>query len=541
VSRRISASVALLLCSCATSAAAPPPPGGDLVSQARRGLDAIRGDALAAHIRFLSDDLLEGRGSGTRGHAIAARYVASVFAGLGLQPAGEAGSFFQNVPLRAATLDRAASSLKLDGAPLVLDEDIVLPASTIREEIDLEGALVHVGYATSDAELGQDLRGKIALVLWGAPEGLGRGPFGVTARAVASDTVEKTKRLAARGAVAALFVFTPELEAFRPWKAMVAGNRFERVDTIDAAGTPTSGFAIPTATISRAAAARAVGGAARYDELHAAARAGRGRPVALGSRARLTVRSRHRAFSSENVAALLPGGDPALAAEVVALSAHLDGLGVGEPVNGDAIYNGALDNATGTAAILEMARAFRALPAPPPRSILFLAVTAEEKGLVGSHHFAANPTLPMARIVANVNIDGLFPLFPPGSIVARGMEHSTLEAHVREAAGALGVPVEDDPIPEAVIFIRSDQYNFVKRGVPAIFPSVGNAGTEEQRAARRRWFGERYHRPSDEWTPEIRVDWMEREARTYFLVAYAIARAADRPRWKPESPFAGRR
>ena len=518
--------LALALSGCVSRGDAAP-------DEARPGVEAIRGAALTAHVRFLADDLLEGRGTGTRGHAIAARYVAAQFAALGLSPAGDKGSFLQAVPLRGATLDVAASSLTVGGAVLAPDEQVILTATPLAEDVRAAGPLVYVGFAHTEAELAADVKGKIPVVLWGAP-----AMGSATARAVASDFTEKTRKLKARGAIAVLLVHSADFEAIRPWPRLVEGNRFERMAFLEG-DRPGSGPALPTATIQRAAFASMLArtpGAPAYDTLWQEAKAGKAAPLLLGPAAQLVLRSKHRAFTSENVAGLLLGGDPRLAREVVVLSAHLDHLGIGEAVNGDAIYNGAIDNATGVAAILEIARAFRALPAPPPRSILFLAVTAEEKGLVGSEYFAAHPTLPLERLAANVNIDGLFPLVEPDAIVARGMEHSTLEGNVRSAAAAAGVKVEDDPIPEQVIFIRSDQYNFVKRGVPAIFPGVGEGGAG--RAVAMAWFKEHYHRPSDQWSEALRGDRMERETRTYFLVSLAIARAAERPRWNPDSPFA---
>jgi Zn-dependent M28 family amino/carboxypeptidase len=228
--------------------------------------------------------------------------------------------------------------------------------------------------------------------------------------------------------------------------------------------------------------------------------------------------------------------------EVLVYSAHLDHLGIGEPEGDDRIYNGAMDNASGVAAILEIARGFAALPTPPPRSILFLAVTAEEKGLVGSDYFASHPTVPLESIVANINIDGLVPLFEMFEVVARGMEHSTLEGHVRAAAGVAGIAVGEDPVPEQVIFIRSDQYSFASRGVPAIFPGVGlrdaTGGAEANGGRLERWFRERYHSPSDEWDDAFRPVWLEKEARLYFLIGLSVASDEERPRWRPDSPFA---
>ncbi len=529
---------------CGAGAAAT---GRDLLGAgARPGLSAIRGDAIARHARFLSDDLLEGRGTGSRGHAIAARYVASVFEELGLQPAGEGGTYFQVVPLRGATLDPEGSSIAITRAggarePLRLDDEVVLPASLLAEQVRVGGPLVYVGFGVTEAELGADVDGKVAVVLWGAPaNGPDGKPLSATARAVASDTLTKVKKLAANGAFAVLFVYSPALEVMRPWDRMVAGNRFERIDWIEN-GTPGASAPVPTATIGRAAFGKLLGDRG-FDALWAEAQAGRAAPFDLGASASLVVKSRHRELTSENVAARLPGSDPARAGEVVVYSAHLDHLGIGEPEDGDSIYTGALDNAGGVAGILEIARGFTSLPVAPPRSILFLAVTAEEKGLIGSDYFTDHPTVPMPSIVANINIDGLTPLYEIFEVVARGMEHSTLETNVRAAAAVTGITVGEDPVPEQVIFIRSDQYNFVERGVPAIFPGAGvrdaAGGSDENMGRARAWFGTKYHRPSDEWDPAFLPAWLEKEARLYFLIGLSVAHDAARPSWRPESPFA---
>jgi Zn-dependent M28 family amino/carboxypeptidase len=210
-------------------------------------------------------------------------------------------------------------------------------------------------------------------------------------------------------------------------------------------------------------------------------------------------------------------------------------------VNGDAIYNGALDDAAGLGAIIEMARAFAALPTRPARSIVFLAVTAEEKGLQGSDYFAHHPTVPAASIVANVNVDGPFGHWKPRDLVVLGGEHSSLGRSARAAADALSLNLSPDPQPEQVFFIRSDQYSFVKQGVPSIFPNVGwldaGGGTEANRAVQDSWTKTRYHQPSDEWDPSLDYEHMAQEVRADFLIALSIAQEPDRPRWNTGDVF----
>jgi Zn-dependent M28 family amino/carboxypeptidase len=228
--------------------------------------------------------------------------------------------------------------------------------------------------------------------------------------------------------------------------------------------------------------------------------------------------------------------------EVVVYTAHVDHLGVGEPIAGDAIYNGALDDAIGVAGILEIARAFAALPQRPRRSIVFLATTAEEKGLLGSEYFVGHPTVPLDTIVADINVDGLTAQWEPFDVIPIGAEHSSLAGDVTAAARAAGLGVSEDPDPDQVYFIRSDQYNFVRAGVPSVFPGAGyrdaSGATAKNRAISSAWGAAHYHRPSDEWRPEYRGAWAAKEARFDFLLGLAIANARERPHWNPGDELA---
>ncbi|HSD86246.1 MAG TPA: M20/M25/M40 family metallo-hydrolase, partial [Kofleriaceae bacterium] len=218
-----------------------------------------------------------------------------------------------------------------------------------------------------------------------------------------------------------------------------------------------------------------------------------------------------------------------------------DHLGIGPAIDGDAIYNGALDNAIGVAALLEVARAFKALPAPPRRSILFVAVTGEEKGLLGSEYFTAHPTVPLDHIVANVNIDGVTANWEVHDVVALGAEHSSLARQVDAAAAAVHLVVSPDPDPPQVYFIRSDQYSFVRHGIPAIFPGSGfldaKGGRDVYRKLSDAWAEHHYHRPSDQWGPSYRAEWTLPELRFHFLVGLAIANAPAKPTWNPGDVF----
>ncbi|HEY8143547.1 MAG TPA: M28 family peptidase [Kofleriaceae bacterium] len=532
----------LLAVACGTGRPGTDAPvgGRTLLQTGAEGLRAIRPEALRAHVLFLADDALEGRAPGSAGHRIAARYVTTQLAALGLEPAGERGGFEQAVPLRSMVRDDADSSLEVDGKP-VAPGNVILPPFASR--VDVKGPLVYGGYGITapdqkyDDAAGADLHGAIAVVMRGAPPSFAPP----TARALYSDFELKAERLAARGAAAVIVVVTPEGEKQRPWAQRQADSRFESMVWMNG-DRPGSGPTIPVAIVNMAGLQVLLGdgdAAALWSE----AAAGRARPRKLGKAAHLRIASTYRDLSSSNVAAVLPGGDPALAGEYVVFTAHLDHLGVGTPVAGDAIYNGALDDAVGVAALLEIARAFASMPVKPPRSLLFLTVTAEEEGLLGSDYYAHHPTVPIRSIVADVNLDAPNPLYEMFDTVPLGAAHSSLRRNVDEAAAALKIAVSEDPVPEQGFFIRSDQYSFVKQGVPSIFPLAGerdaSGSTKRNHAIFEGWMAKHYHQPSDEWRDgEYGADWLAKEVRLDFLIGLSIARAPARPAWNAGDVFA---
>jgi Zn-dependent M28 family amino/carboxypeptidase len=251
--------------------------------------------------------------------------------------------------------------------------------------------------------------------------------------------------------------------------------------------------------------------------------------------------SKFEEFRSPNVLARLPGSDAQLQEEYVVYTAHLDHLGIGEPVNGDKIYNGAVDNASGSATLLEIARAYSHMKPRPRRSILFVSVTGEEEGLLGSDFFAHYPTVSKDRLVANINIDGnLALLWPIEDVIARGSEHSTLVADVREAAGRLKFEVTPDPFPELVFFIRSDQYSFVKQGIPAVFLSAGTKSSDPKIKPQEiitRWRQSIYHKPQDDMNQPFDFESGAKYARYGFLLGFVVAQKNEKPAWNPGDFF----
>ena len=498
----------------------------------------VSASRLEEHIHFLASDRLEGRGTGTPGYDSAARYVMNHFAKLGLDSAGTEG-YLQPVPFRRARA-LAASSLVLVGRSgrrtLRAYRDYVPSPNYLHRRTEVTAPLVFAGFGVTapdrgyDDYEGVDAKGKIVVLLTGAPSS-----FPPPERAHHATARQKGENAVRRGAVGILVVRTRD-ETF-PWDRLVRQSRQGGMRWLDSAGNPVDVFpAIRGAGILSDSAAEGLfqGAPKSLDQVLTEAKAGK--PGAFDLPVRVTLRtvSEHERIESPNVAGLLRGSDPRLRDEVVVYTAHLDHLGVGEPVKGDSIYNGALDNASGSAALLEVARAFAELPRPPRRSLMFLAVTGEEMGLLGSDYFAAHPTVPIERIVANVNLDGLAVLYPVREMIPFGAEHSTLDSTVARVARRLDIALAPDPFPQEVFFVLSDQYSFVRRGVPSLFPFMGlrsDSGVDAP-ARFKEWFAARYHTPQDDVGQPMDLEAGAKHAQFGFLLGLEIANADQRPRWK---------
>jgi hypothetical protein len=544
------AAVAIAFAACAHPVSPSVP---DLARAGDRGLRAMDAAAYEANVKFLSSDALAGRAPGSPGGRRAEAFMADQLAHLGLEPAGEQGTYFQDVPLREATRIDAGTSLIIHaGADVALESgnDVLLLADPRAGDVALDAPLVFVGYGIARPELGYDdlagvdLHGAIALVFGGAPRELAGKPLDPAHHAVLSDLPQRTRALRDHGARAVIAVYDPVRATRMPFATWLSKGSAVSMAWTDH-GVPASDPVLPVAVISEAALDRVLAttpGAPKAHALWAALDRGRPPGLALTATASLRVHATVRDLVARNVIARLPGADPA--AGVVVITAHLDHLGIGPAIDGDTIYNGALDNASGSAGLIEVARAFAALPQRPRRGVLFVAVTGEEKGLLGSDYFAAHPVVPIDRIAADINIDGVGLLYEPRDVVALGAEHSTLAAHVAAAARALDLVVSPDPDPDQVFFIRSDQYSFVQRGIPAIFPGAGNldehGGTDANLKRWDAWSDQHYHRPSDAWLPVYRAAWGVKELQFDFLTALSIATAATRPSWNPGDVFARR-
>ncbi|MCC6350125.1 MAG: M28 family peptidase [Candidatus Eisenbacteria bacterium] len=507
----------------------------------------IAGGRLHADVAFLADDLLEGRGTATRGYDLAAAYVAARMAALGLEPAGDS-LFHQRVPLRRAVLDEERTTLSLVRGeaeqPLALGRDALVQPDFLREVWSTDAPIVFAGFGVSAPELGHDdfaeldVRGKVVVEFRGAPP-----RFPHDERAYYSHSLVKEQAAVSRGAVGILQVLKPADQVRQPWDRTRRQSRLPRYRWVDEGGAPANVQALLelSARLSPDGVAAVFAGAPKsFGDAATAADSGQAGGFDLEPRVRARVVTRQSAAASANVLGLLRGSDPRLANEAIVVSAHLDHLGIGQPVDGDSIYNGAYDNASGTAMMLEVARAFTRLRIRPRRSILFVALTGEENGLQGSDFLARRSAPAGLDLVGDINLDMILMLNPLTRVVAIGAEHSSLGPVLERAARLAGLAVVPDPSPEEVVFVRSDQFSFVKQGVPAIFPVSGDDGTPEAAEAVRKWREERYHAPGDDLAQPFDWEGGARFTRMAFLAAWLAADAPQAPRWI-EGDFFGRR
>jgi len=509
----------------------------------------IRPDEIRAHIRFLSDSLLQGRAPGTPGYDIAARYVATQLEGMGLHP-GVSG-WFQSVPLERAVTDPAASSLvftvngkekKLaDAKDYVLSTWFASPAGKgeTKAESDVSAPVVFVGFGVTapdqkyDDYAGVDVRGKIVLMIYGAPSA-----FPSTERAYYSDDTSKARNAVARGAIGRLSIMLPEDWKRYPWEWLVPQIQVGEMHWLDKSGVPHDFFPElrGSALLSQQGADLIFAGAPKtLEQVFSTARASKPQAFALPVRAHIHTVAAQSVIQSPNIVGELKGSDDARRDQYVVYTAHVDHLGICPAVEGDNVCHGALDNASGTSTLLEIARAYASLPQPPRRSVLFVFVTGEEMGLLGSDYFAHFPTVPLRSIVANINIDGApGSYFPMRDVVALGAEHSTLGDEVASVAKVMGYDVSPDPMPEEVSFIRSDQYSFVLQGVPAVDVEDGVKSTDPKVNGFdviKKWLVTRYHTPLDNMEQPIDFDSMAKGAVMNFLVGYQVAQHDGSPAW----------
>lgn len=490
------------------------------------------------HIEFLASDELAGRETGSPGHRRAADYVAAAFKRAGLKPAGTQG-YFQPVKFisRKIVEERSSLSIVRNGKeePVLLGEEATFGMG-IEHAPRTEAPVVFVGYgltvpeANYDDLAGLDLRGKVVLLLSGGPSDI-PGPL----RAHYQNT--RWEALKRAGVVGVIAIQNPIGQDI-PWDRSKLARLRPALSLADTTLEENSGQKLAV-TFNPAKAERLFAESGHtFAEIMKIAEAGKQLPrFALPISVRASVSFEKKIAESQNVAGMLPGSDPKLAGEYVVLTAHLDHVGKGEPINGDAIYNGAMDNASGIASLLEAARAFGAKHRRFKRSVIFLAVTGEEHGLRGSRFYAEHPTVKASSIVANINIDMFLPLFPFRSFIVQGLEESNLAEDLKRVASAIGVDVLSDPEPERRAFVRSDQYSFIRKGVPAISLKVGFTRDTPEHEIVKRWRKERYHAPSDDLNQPIDFEAAAGFNEAYLKIVEAVANRAERPHWNGDSFF----
>jgi hypothetical protein len=493
-----------------------------------------------SYVEFLASDKLEGRNTGSEGHRKAAAYVAAEFERDGLKPAGIEG-YIQPVKFKTLQLDESHSSLALVRGgvekAITLGEQAMIGAR-VDPVPSITAKLVFVGYGLHVPEIGYDdfsgidTKGKLAVYINGAPSNLS----GALAAHYQSGA-ERWKTLKAAGIVGAVSIANPKHMDI-PWSRQAA-NRTQATMTLAAPdNSDTEGEKITIAWNPAHADELLAGTGHSFEALLMLADQGKPLPhFEIPSSLKAKTAVIRGEVTSQNIAAVYPGSDPVLKNEYVVMSAHVDHLGVGKPINGHGIFNGAMDNAAGVATVLDTAATVKETKPTVKRSILFLIVTGEEKGLLGSRYFAGNPTVPAKGIVADINTDMFLPLYPLKRLTVYGLDESTLGDDVRAVAKDMGIAVQLDPDPARNSFIRSDQYSFILHGIPALAMKDGYAKGSPEEVVFKSWLTERYHSVNDDLKQPV-----DKSAAAMFdrLAARLLERVANesgRPSWKPDSFF----
>lgn len=509
----------------------------------------VNADNIKAHIEFLADDTLLGRDTGSNGYQIAANYVKSYFKQLGLTPLGtkvanENRGFEQQVRFRKSYLVEGSASTIIHGSAgdIKLDyaSQFLTAGSSLQNDTAITAATVFVGYGVISKEFGYndyeniDVKGKIVVALTGRPDDL---PSEEGAHIGSS--AEKSRHAAEHGAIGFITIHTPKREKVRSFEKSAQYANTPRLSWLTKDDVPfgKQPEIIASAYIQQEAAKALFDGASRsLEDIYAADTNNHAiKGFTLPHKVTLKNRSRHEQITSPNVIAAVEGSDPQLKNEYVVFSAHLDHIGISSHGDEqDTINNGALDNASGVAILLETARLLAEMAIKPKRSVLFVVVTGEEKGLLGSSYFANNPTIPVTQLVANVNLDMPLILYPFADVIAFGSTHSTMGEIVAKAAKKVNIELSEDPMPEQALFTRSDHYSFVKAGIPSVFLMTGFKSTDESidgGAVFGDFLKHHYHQHSDEISLPINYQSAANFAMVNMMIGLEIANQAERPHW----------
>lgn len=510
------------------------------IAQSQSSQTHFDGSSWWGYVKVLAADDMEGRETGSPGLRRAQEYIVQQLQSNGLDPAGADG-YYQNVQFESRQIieqdSHLALTFKKDVEPLALGEDAIF-STRVDLAPAVEAQLVFAGYGLSIPEkkyddlAGMDLKGKVAVIVAGAPAEI---PGALASHYQSAG--ERWRALRRAGAIGIITILNPASMDI-PWSRIAVNRNHPSMALRPREFDETEGQRLAVTFNPERAGKLFEHSGHDWAEILVLAKEHKPLPhfpLMVGVRSKAAVNK--RPVESANVAAKITGSDPALKDEYVVLSAHIDHIGIGEPINGDRIYNGAMDNASGSAVLLDVASAMRKAGTKPKRSILFLFVTGEEKGLLGSRYFAAHPTVPPRSIIADINIDMFLPIVPLKVLTVYGLAESDLGDIVTQVAQQHGIKAQPDPEPQRNSFIRSDQYNFIRRGIPALAMKVGfEPGSPEQKTFKD-WLTQRYHAPSDDLAQPVNL---EAAGRYEDIIRDLLLRAASgepRPQWKPDSFF----
>jgi Zn-dependent M28 family amino/carboxypeptidase len=492
-------------------------------------------------VKVISDDKYEGRDTGSKGEHQAQEYIVGKLKALGVQPAGTGGGFYQSVKLRSLVIDEPHCQLALvrDGAvqKLTLGEQAFF-STRFPPAAKVDAPLVFVGYGLNIPEknyndfTGLDLKNKVAVILTGSPADI---PSALSAHY--QSRAERWKALKAAGAIGVIQIPNPASMDL-PWSRMSLNRNHASMDLIGPEFDETAGAKLAITFNPANADLLLQGTGHTFEEIAALGKDRKPLPhFPLNVSVSAVTATQLQDVESTNIVARIPGADPKLKDEYVVLSAHIDHVGIGEPINGDRIYNGAMDNGSGSALLLDIARSLKQTHTKLKRSVLLVWVTGEEKGLLGSKYFAEHPTVPAKSMVADINTDMFLPIVPLKVLTVYGLAESDLGDRVTEVGNHLNVHVQPDPLPLLNVFIRSDQYNFVRHGVPSVMIDVGAAPGSPEAATIKAWRTERYHAPSDDANQPVDLATAAGYEEVVRALVIEVADNPKRPQWKQDSFF----
>ena len=500
----------------------------------------LDGSSWWGYVKVLAADDMEGRETGSPGLRRAQEYVVEQLQLNRLEPAGATG-FYQNMEFESRQIVESQSSLALlhnkSVQPLRLGDDAIF-STRVDLAPSVEAPLVFAGYGLSIPEKGYDdlagldLKGKVVVLVSGAPADI---PGALASHYQSAG--ERWKALQKAGALGVITILNPASMDI-PWSRISANRAHPNMSLTGHEFDETAGQKLAVVFNPDRAAKLFEGSGHGLQEVLDLARDRKPLPrfpLDLSIRAHAMVN--RKKVESANLVAKLPGSNPALKNEYVVLSAHLDHIGIGEPINGDRIYNGAMDNASGSAVLLDVAASMRKAQEKPQRSILFLFLTGEEKGLLGSRYFNAHPTVKPGSMVANINIDMFLPIVPLKVLTIYGLAESDLGAEAEQVAQSQGVNSQPDPEPQRNSFIRSDQYNFIRRGIPAVAMKVGFVPGSPEQQTFKNWLTQRYHAPSDDLEQPVDLSAAAKYEEIIRALLLRVASEDQRPQWKPDSFF----